>query len=214
MLGNIGSGRLGCAKDGFEALLALGTAPMELQVGASFAGEQALAVASALSRVAQTIAKMPATYTRYPNSDAQVFGLTRQRRGGAAATVLDLEMLRGWGLIEVPDHLSRAMSRFGSWIEPLLVAEWARITRTYAERMGLAIAPGASEAALAWIEPARTTSLGRDLARRLLDRGQCAKLVRGTSCREDRERFGGCQSDERRRSAAIVIISEGGATAI
>jgi SAM-dependent methyltransferase len=172
MPGNIGTGRLGFAKDGFETLLTLNTAPIELRVGASFAGEQALAIASALSRATHTIAKMPATFTRYPNSDAQVFGVTRQRRGGASATVLDLEMLRGWGLLEVPGHLWRAMSRFGPWIEPMLVAEWSRLTRAYAERMGLAIAPGAVEAALAWTEPARTTSLGRDVALRLLDRGQ------------------------------------------
>ncbi len=172
MPGNVGTGRLGFAKDGFETLLTLNTAPIELRVGASFAGEQALAIASALSRATHTIAKMPATFTRYPNSDAQVFGVTRQRRGGASATVLDLEMLRGWGLLEVPGHLWRAMSRFGPWIEPMLVAEWSRLTRAYAERMGLAIAPGAVEAALAWTEPARTTSLGRDVALRLLDRGQ------------------------------------------
>jgi SAM-dependent methyltransferase len=168
--GNIGTERLGFAKKGFEALLALGTAPIELRVGVSFSSEQALAVASALSRAAHTIAKMPATFTRYPNSDAQVFGVTRQRRGGASATVLDVEMLRGWGLIEVPGHLWRAMSRFGSWIEPMLVAEWSRLMRTYAERMGLAVAPGAAEAALTWIEPARTITLGRDVARRLLGR--------------------------------------------
>jgi hypothetical protein len=120
---------------------------------------------------------MPATFTRYPNSDAQVFGVSRQRRGGASATVLDLEILRGWGLLEVPGHLWRAMSRFGPWIEPMLVAEWSRLTRTYAERMGLAIAPGAAEAALAWIEPARSTSLGRDVARRLLDRGRPMECV-------------------------------------
>jgi SAM-dependent methyltransferase len=177
MPGNVGTGRLSFAKDGFEALLALGTAPIELRVGASFTGEQALAIASALSRAAHTIAKMPATFTRYPNSDAQVFGVTRERRGGASAAVLDLEMLRSWGLIEVPGHLWRAMSRFGSWIEPMLVAEWSRLIRTYAERMGLAITPGEAEAALAWTEPTRTTSLGRDAARRLLDRGQTLDCV-------------------------------------
>jgi protein-L-isoaspartate O-methyltransferase len=177
MPGNIGTGRLGFAKDGFETLLALNTAPIELRVGASFAGEHALAIASALSESTHTIAKMPATFTRYPNSDAQVFGVTRQRRGGASATVLDLEMLRGWGLLEVPGHLWRAMSRFGPWIEPMLVAEWSRLTRAYAERMGLAIAPGAAEGALRWTEPARTTSLGRDVAQRLLERGQPIECV-------------------------------------
>ncbi|WP_010219345.1 HNH endonuclease domain-containing protein [Sphingomonas sp. PAMC 26621] len=177
MPGNIGTSRLGFAKDGFEALLALGTAPIELRIGASFTGEQAAALTSALSQAAHTIANMPATFTRYPNSDAQVFGVTRQRRSHASATVLDLDMLRGWGLVEVPGHLWRAMSRFGSWIEPMLVAEWAGLTRAYAERMGLAIAPGAAEATLAWIEPARSTSLGRDVALRLLDRGQPIECV-------------------------------------
>jgi SAM-dependent methyltransferase len=177
MPGNIGTSRLGFAKDGFEVLLTLGTAPIELRVGTSFTGGQAAALTSALSRAAHTIANMPATFTRYPNSDAQVFGVTRQRRAGASATVLDLDMLRGWGLVEVPGHLWRAMSRFGSWIEPMLVAEWARLMRAYAERMGLAIAPGAAEAALAWTEPTRTTSLGRDVARRLVNRGQPISCV-------------------------------------
>jgi protein-L-isoaspartate O-methyltransferase len=177
MPGNVGTDRLGFAKDGFEALLALGTAPIELRVGASFTGEQSLAVASALSRAAHTIAKMPATFTRYPNSDTQVFAVRRGRRTGTSATVLDLETLRGWGLIEVPGHLWRAMSRFGSWIEPMLVAEWSRLTRAYADRMGLAIVPGTAEAALAWAEPVRTTALGRDVAQRLLGRGQPIECV-------------------------------------
>jgi SAM-dependent methyltransferase len=177
MPGNIGTERLGFANDGFEALLTFGTAPIELRVGASFNGEHAHAVASALSRAAHTIAKMPATFTRYPNSDVQVFGVTRQRRSGASTIVLDLETLRSWGLIEVPGHLWRAMSRFGSWIEPMLVAEWSRLTRAYADRMGLAVAPGAAEAALAWAEPARTTALSRDVVRRLLDRGQRMECV-------------------------------------
>jgi hypothetical protein len=177
MPGNIGTDRLGFAKDGFETLLALGTAPIELRVGASLSGEQAHAVTSALSRAAYTIAKMPATFTRYPNSDTQVFGVSRGRRGGASSTVLDLETLRGWGLIEVPGHLWRAMSRFGSWIEPMLVTEWSRLIRAYADRMGLAVAPGAAEAALAWVEPVRTTALGRDVAQRLLACGQPIECV-------------------------------------
>ena len=171
MPGNIGTDRLGFAKVGFEALLSLGTAPIELRVGASFTGEQAHAVASALSRAADTIAKMPATFTRYPNSDTKVFGVNRRRRSGEVVSVLDLDTLAEWGLIEVPGHLWRAMSRFGSWIEPMLVAEWSRLTRAYADRMSRPVAPGAAEAALAWAEPVRTTALGRDVVRRLLARG-------------------------------------------
>lgn len=58
--GNIRTSRLGFAKDGFETLLAFGTASIELRVGASFTGEQAAALTSALSRAAHTIANMPA----------------------------------------------------------------------------------------------------------------------------------------------------------
>jgi protein-L-isoaspartate O-methyltransferase len=175
--GNVGTDRLGFAKDGFETLLALGTAANDLRIGAVFAGERALAVTSAISRAATTIARMPATFTRYPNSRSPVFGVTRARRGRVPVAVLDLDTLRDWGLIEVPGHLWRAMSRFGSWIEPMLVGEWARLTRTYADRMGLAVAPGAAEAALAWTEPARTTALARDVVERLLGRGHAVECV-------------------------------------
>ncbi|WP_445193913.1 methyltransferase domain-containing protein [Sphingomonas sp. Tas61C01] len=177
MPGNVGTEKLGFAKDGFQALLALGTAPTELRVGATFTGEQAQAVASALSRAAYTIAKMPATFTRFPNSDTQVFGVSRGRRSAAMPTVLDLQTLRSWGLVEVPGHLWRAMSRYGSWIEPMLVAEWSRLTRVYGDRMGLAVASGVAEAALAWAEPVRTTALGRDVAQRLLARGRLVECV-------------------------------------
>lgn len=166
MPGNLGTDRLGFAKQGFEALLALGTAPIDLRVGATFAGEQAKALTSALSRAAHTITNMPATFTRYPNSDAQVFGVTRARASSASTTTLDLATLAQWGQIEVPGHLWRAMSRYGSRIEPMLVAEWARLVRAYADRMGVAVAPGTAEAALAWVEPVRSTSSDAKLPNR------------------------------------------------
>ncbi|KQM27897.1 MULTISPECIES: methyltransferase domain-containing protein [unclassified Sphingomonas] len=175
--GNIGVERLGFVRDGFVSLLASGTAPIDLRVGATFGGEQAVAVASAISRAAYIIAKMPAHFTRYSNSDAPVFHITPGRRGGASATILDLDTLRHWGSIEIPGHLWRAMSRFGAWIEPMLIAEWARLIRTYADRMGRAIAPGAAEAALAWAEPVRTTTLGRTVAKRLFDQGNAVSCV-------------------------------------
>ncbi len=91
--------------------------------------------------------------------------------------MLDLEVLRGWGFLEVPGHLWRAMSRFSSWIDPMLVAEWSRLTRGYADRLGVAIGLGAIEGALTWIEPTRTTAFGRDLVRRLIERGGDVRCV-------------------------------------
>ena len=175
--GNVGVGGLGFAKDGFETLLALNAAAADLRVGANFGPESAIALGSAISRAADTITKMPATYTRYPNGGARVFGVSKGRPGRTTATVLDVEVLRAWGLLEVPGHLWRAMSRFSSWIDPMLVAEWGRLTRTYAERMSLAVAPGAIEEALTWIEPVRTTAFGRDLVRRLIERGYDVRCV-------------------------------------
>ena len=175
--GNAGTAGLAFAKDGFEALLAMSVSANDLRMGAAFGPEGALAVASAIARAADTIAKMPATHTRYPSGGASVFGVTRRRPGRDLPSVLDLEALRGWGLLEVPGHLWRAMSRFSSWIDPMLIAEWSRLTRAYADRMGLVIGPGAVEAALAWVEPERTTSFGRDLVRKLIDRGDDVRCV-------------------------------------
>lgn len=175
--GNVGTSGLGFAKIGFEALLARNTAQADLRIGATFDAEGALAVMSAITRAADTIAKMPATFTRYPNGGAPVFGVIRARPGRTLSAVLDLDTMRGWGLLEIPGHLWRAMSRFSSWIDPMLVAEWARLTRTYADRMGVELGPGSVEGALAWIEPGRTTALGRDLVRRLMDRGIDVRCV-------------------------------------
>jgi hypothetical protein len=59
------------------------------------------------------------------------------------------------------------MQRLGAWIEPVLVAEWARMMRNYAEGMGLVISPGVAEAALQWLEPDRDTELARRVRRHI-----------------------------------------------
>ncbi len=175
--GNRGTGGLGFAKDGFETLLVLNAVPADLRIGATLGAESAAAITSAISRAADTIARMPATFTRFPNGGAPVFNVTRSRPSRSSAVVLDMDTLRSWGLIEVPGHLWRAMSRFSSWIDPMLVAEWSRLTRTYADRMGISLSPGEVEGAMAWIEPARTTAFGRDLVRRLIDCGSDVRCV-------------------------------------
>lgn len=174
---NSGVERLAFAKEGFATLLERGVAATELRIGASFADELAVAVASAITRAAAVVAEMPANFTRYPNSDARVFEVVRSRSRERTSLVLDLATLQGWGELVVPGHLWRAMSRYGSWIEPMLVAEWSRMMRGYADRMGFVVAPGAGEAALAWSEPVRSTSLGRMAAQRLLDRYRAIRCV-------------------------------------
>jgi len=164
---NSGPDRLGFAKAGFRRLLADGTDPAELRVGAVFEPDRATAILAAVNEAASTIATMPANFTRFPNSDQRVFEIVRQRRTKATGIELDLQRLQAWGTLVVPGHLWRALSRFGAWIEPTLIAEWSRLMRTYAERMSLPVPPGMAEAALEWREPVRSTSIARLAAERI-----------------------------------------------
>lgn len=121
---------------------------------------------------------MPAHFTRFPNADLQVFGAVRERAPRPApALLLDRETLTGWGVLSVPGPLWHAMSRHGAWIEPMLIAEWARLVRGYGERSGQPVAPGQAEAALAWDEPVRTTALSRLAAERLMASGAPLECV-------------------------------------
>lgn len=164
---NRGADGLGFAKAGFLRLLADDVDPAELRVGAVFGAERADAVLAAVGEAAATIATMPANFTRFPASDRRVFEVFRKRPGRGLGIGLDLTRLGAWGSIVVPGHLWRALSRFGAWIEPMLVAEWARLSRSYAERMGILLRLGAAEAALEWREPFRTIGIARIAAERI-----------------------------------------------
>jgi hypothetical protein len=170
---NSGPDGLGFAKVGFRSLMADGMAPVDLRIGAVFTGDRASAVAAAIGEAAATITNMPANFTRFPGSDQRVFGATRTRaKQKPDHLILDLETLRCWGRFTVPGHVWRALTRLGSWVEPVLVAEWARLMRSYGDRMGRLIPPGQAEAALGWEEPLRDTTLGRAAAARLAALGQ------------------------------------------
>ncbi len=174
---NSGPDGLGFAKAGFRRIMADGLDPSELRVGAVFEEGRAAAVLSAVGEAAATIAAMPASFTRFPASDRRVFGVSRSRAGALAGCSLDLATLARWGTITVPGHLWRALSRYGPWIEPMLVAEWARLSRRYAERMGVAVHPGVAEVALEWREPTRSTAVARLAAERIDAEGRGLRCV-------------------------------------
>jgi SAM-dependent methyltransferase len=176
MPGNSGPDGLGFAKTGFRALMALNVTGQDLRIGARFEGERAAAIGRALSEARRTIAQQPAFYTRFPNSDAQVFRIvpkTSPRFTGDL--ILDGVALGAFGSFAVPGHVWRTLQRLGAWVEPVLVSEWARLVRSYGESMGRSISPGEVEVALAWLDPARDTQLARSAAQHILDRGQ--KLI-------------------------------------
>ena len=164
---NSGPDGLGFAKTGFRSLMKLGVAAQELRPGATFSSQRFAAVVTAISEARTTIVNMPVRYTTLPNSSRQLFeprGVSDRRRSGP---MLSADLLRSWGALSIPGPLWRTMQRLGAWIEPLLLAEWSRVTRGYAVRMGMEIPPGSVEGRLLWIEPSRDTALARAAAVRL-----------------------------------------------
>ncbi|WP_243375014.1 HNH endonuclease [Sandarakinorhabdus cyanobacteriorum] len=169
--GNAGPDSLGFVGDAFRGLMTSGISATDLRIGASFTDERAVLVARAIGDAARTIARMPANFTTYPGSDARVFDARTSRTPRSQSLVLDGETLAMFGSISVPGHVWRAMQRLGAWIEPVLVAEWARLTRIYAAGQGSELPLGVVEAALAWTEPNRDVRLARDIALAALDKG-------------------------------------------
>ena len=168
---NRGTDGLGFARVGFRALLAGAASPLDLRVGAQFQGATAVAVHAALREAADTITRMPATYLTYPNGGP----ILPVRRGSRSpcpdVLVLDATILASFGEMRVPRDLWRALQHFAVWVEPALVAEWARLMRGYAERQGRVLDEGRIGAAMTWADPLRDVSLPRGIALRTLAAG-------------------------------------------
>ena len=168
---NAGPDGLGFAGPGFRALLG-GLVPRhDLRVGAAFAGAAAAAVRSALQEAGDLIARMPAVHMTYPNGGPVLPTLRRAAPRVPEGIVLDAEFLTGFGTVEVPRDLWRALGRFAAWVEPALVAEWTRLMKGWAGRQGRALDEGAMCAAMTWSEPLRETALPRERALALLGAG-------------------------------------------
>jgi SAM-dependent methyltransferase len=176
--GNRGADRLGFAGEGFRRLLADQVVGQDLRIGARFTGERATAVTRALADVRTTISRMPAQFTRYPNSETPVFDAAPARAPGVRdEIIMDVETLRAYGTIGVPGPVWRTLQRLGAWVEPVLVSEWARLIESFGPGTGRIIAPGAAAAALQWLDPARDTALARGVALRLIESGQSVRCV-------------------------------------
>lgn len=176
--GNRGADRLGFAGDAFRQLLADGTSGQDLRIGARFTGERAAVIAQALADARTSISRMPANFTRYPNSEVRIFEASPVRAPRVRDQIrMDAETLWTFGGIGVPGPVWRTLQRLGAWVEPVLISEWARLIQGFGDRMGRAVAPGEAEAALQWLDPARDTTLARDVARRLIARGEIVRCV-------------------------------------
>ena len=174
---NSGPDGLGFAGEGFRKLMALGVQPSDLRVGAALTGERASALVSALDEARATIIKNPVRYATLPNSQTQIFEIHGVRRRVSGSILLAPDLLKAWGQLSVPGALWRTLVRMGTWVEPVLISEWAALTRRYADRMGLALPPGMVEGKLVWQEPERDTALVRSVALDRINRGERVRCV-------------------------------------
>jgi hypothetical protein len=141
-----------------------------LRPGAQFAADAAADLHKALVKAAQLIAQMPARHLTYAD-DRPVFETVyqsqRPRRGGLR---IDQAYLWSFGTTRVPLPVWNALRRMAAWVEPMLVAEWARLMQGYTANQARRSESDAM-AALRWQEDERDTGFVRDLVRRRLDAG-------------------------------------------
>lgn len=167
---NRGCDRLGFARDAFRRLDAV--SHHDLRVGMRFSGDVAAALHQAIKDAASTIVRMPVRYMTYPSGPKRpilpVHGPVTKVGAAPPHVRLDEEYLTAFGSMRVPAHLWAAVQRFSAWIEPALITEWIRLTKSYAERQRRRLDDAVLAAALTWSEPTRDVSVARAQAERLL----------------------------------------------
>ena len=163
-----GGDRLGFARAAFGRLGSV--SHHDLRVGMRFAADTGVALHQALKDAVDTIRRMPAHYMTYPNDGRPILPVTGRVAisRGARAGRLDEPYLASFGTMRVPLHLWVAIQRFAAWIEPAIVAEWKRVTRSYGERQGRRLDAERLSAAMIWSDPARDVGLARERAEQLL----------------------------------------------
>ncbi|MDE2251886.1 MAG: class I SAM-dependent methyltransferase [Gammaproteobacteria bacterium] len=166
---------MGFVTSAFRALG--GVAPCDLRIGQAFAAADGEALRRALSHAARLIADMPATHLTFADN-RPVFPTCYGRTPAASRSfAVEEGMLWLYGATRVPLPVWQALRRMAAWVEPMLVAEWVRLTKVYAERSRQAVTADDVLAALRWIEPERDTTFVRDLARRRMVGGQAIRCV-------------------------------------
>jgi hypothetical protein len=167
---NQGLDRLGFVRSAFRELLHIPA--QDLRIGASLWGPDARALNRAIAGSAQLIARMPAFYTRYadghPIFPARVSRSPRARE----QLVIDADWLWRFGEPEIPRHVWNAVRHLNTWIEPVIISEWARLMQDYGERQGRSLSMDQLYRELTWLDPVRDTKLVRAIAETLLGRGE------------------------------------------
>jgi SAM-dependent methyltransferase len=149
------NGGLGFAREGFRGLKEV--SPYDLRVGFRFSGAAAAHLFMALKDARDTIQKMPAFYTTYPNSRLPVFPCEKRLFKRPSAFRLDSEFLASFGTFQVPRMLWDAMSRYPCWIEPAILSEWCSLMKSYDAKVSNQRPLDDYLARLSWLDPERDT---------------------------------------------------------
>jgi SAM-dependent methyltransferase len=165
---NRGDENLGFVREGFRRLG--DSSQLDLRIGMLFTGDRAAALHTALRDACDTIARMPVHFITYPNGGPVLPTKRVGRVPRPQAISLDKVYLSGFGELCVPRPLWQALQRFDVWIEPALIAEWARLMKVYAASQGRSLEDGAIAEAMTWSEPIRDVRIARGQALRLMER--------------------------------------------
>ncbi len=167
--------RMGFVTDAFLSLNEV--AASDLRPGAIFTGLLGAGLRKALADSARLIADMPARHLTFAD-DRPVFETIYGRMPATSSAVcMEQDYLWTYGTVRVPLSIWQALRRMSAWIEPMLVAEWVRLTRNYGEKVGKSVTADEVLLALRWLEPERDTGFVRDLAQRRLAKGQSVTCV-------------------------------------
>ncbi len=162
--------KMGFVTDAFHALAPV--APSDLRPGATFRGAEGEALRRALADAAKLIARMPARHLTFADNEPVFPTRPTRAPGPSESFVVNEEFLWAYGRTNAPSNVWHAMRRMSAWIEPMLVAEWVRLTKLFAASLGKVTTADEILAALRWIDPERDTSLVRTLALTRLSIGQ------------------------------------------
>jgi SAM-dependent methyltransferase len=166
---------MGFVKAPFRALA--GVAAQDLRPGAVFRGDDARNLRLALRDAARLIADMPARHLTSAD-DTPVFpSEVRGPPPAGTSFAITPETLWAYGRTRVPLVIWRAFCRMSAWIEPMLLAEWIRLTQGYSARAGRVVTTDEALRALQWMEPARDTLFVRSLALGQLQAGRPVACV-------------------------------------
>ena len=167
---NRGLARLGfVTPEGFPRLMDV--PDIELRFGMRVAEDRRRYLHRALRDVRKTIAEMPAKHLTF-HDGKPIFPVERRRLGIARVDGrLDAPYLWSFGGFSIPRHLWRAFQRYNVWIEPALVAEWARLMHRYATTQERKLDNAEVARGLEWSESGPAVDVSRRRAVQLLDQG-------------------------------------------